>query len=300
MKKRAVLLIVTVVLINCSLLQANPADFNKDGRVNCLDLAIFIQSWLWTVQPDDMVWVYVNDPGLAGHDGFTGEMSKYEITNAQYCQFLNAAFSSGDIDVNTVGLDTVIGVSGYNAGADYVDEPYYNLDGQGVTMAGATKGGAARINYDYESGEFSVDPNFEHHPVTYVSWYGARAFCNYYLYKLPTKWQWRAVADYDGTYLYGCGPNINIYLANYKDSIHPYGTKNVGMYGAFGWSMCDMAGNVFEWTDSCEEGGHCNPGDRMIMCDGGWNVGKEICQVSKTVIVYPYSFECNIGFRVCR
>lgn len=46
MKKQAVLLFVTVVLTNCSFLQANPADINKDGRVNFLDIAILAQNWL--------------------------------------------------------------------------------------------------------------------------------------------------------------------------------------------------------------------------------------------------------------
>ena len=44
-----------------------------------------------------MVWVSINDPGVPEHEGFVGQMSKYETTNAQYCQFLNAAIASGDI-----------------------------------------------------------------------------------------------------------------------------------------------------------------------------------------------------------
>ena len=50
--------------------------------------------------PGGMVWVYINDPGVSGHEGFNGYMSKYETTNAQYCQYLNAALASGDIRVS--------------------------------------------------------------------------------------------------------------------------------------------------------------------------------------------------------
>ena len=139
MKKRVILLFVAVVLTNCRLLHANPADINKDGRVDFRDIAIMAQNWLWTVQPDGMVWVSINDPGLPDYEGFSGEMSKFETTNAQYCQFLNAALASHDIDVN--GFD-VIGANGYNAGEDYVGEFYYDLDGSFQPGLGD-----ARINF---------------------------------------------------------------------------------------------------------------------------------------------------------
>jgi len=53
------------------------------------------------VTADDVgiMWVSINDPGVSGHEPFNGEMSKYETTNAQYCQFLNAAKATGDIIV---------------------------------------------------------------------------------------------------------------------------------------------------------------------------------------------------------
>ncbi len=62
MKTQTALLILTVLLINCSFSQANQADINQDGRVNIADFAILVQNWLWTVQPDDMVWVQIDDP----------------------------------------------------------------------------------------------------------------------------------------------------------------------------------------------------------------------------------------------
>jgi len=89
------------------------------------------------------------------------------------------------------------------------------------------------------------------HPVTWVSWYGATAFCTYYGYRLPTEWEWQAAADYDGSYTYGCGTNINNSIANYFGSTHPDGTTLVGAFGTYGYGMCDMAGNVAEWTSSC-------------------------------------------------
>jgi len=126
-------------------------------------------------------------------------------------------------------------------------QPYYDLAGSGETCDGATNGGATRIHYSGSS--FSVDSGFENHPVTYVSWYGATAFCNYYGYRLPTEWEWQAVADYYGSYTYGCGTSINNGIANYVGSTHLNGTTVVGSIGdpsGYGYGICDMAGNVWE------------------------------------------------------
>ncbi|HPS56147.1 MAG TPA: SUMF1/EgtB/PvdO family nonheme iron enzyme, partial [Sedimentisphaerales bacterium] len=241
-------------------------------------------------QQPEISWVCIDDPGVSGYEGFTGYMSKYETTNAQFCQFLNAALASGDIYVND---RWVYGANGFNSGADFLDQVYYNLAGLGFTSTGVTSGGASRINYTGSA--FTVDSGFENHPVTYVSWYGAKAFCNYYGWRLPSKWQWQAVADYDGSYTYGCGNIINQTLANYSDSIHPDGTTAVGSFGAYGYGLCDMAGNVLEWTDSS----YFNDNFR-ISCAGGWDKARCDCTVSYTFYSTRQFSYGSLGFRVCR
>ena len=237
--------------------------------------------------PAGMVWVYINDPGVSGHEGFAGYMSKYETTNAQYCQFLNAALDSCDI---TRSGNDAIGASGSNSGTDFVGQPYYDGDGLGLDYDNITKGGAARIHYD--GGAFRVDPGFENHPITYVSWYGATAFCNYYGYRLPTEWEWQAVADYDGSFIYGCGTTITNNMANYFGSTHPYGTTVVDTFGTYGYGMCDIAGNVQEWTSSIRS--------KYVIRGGGWEGNSYYCNVSSYNQVNPNAANYGIGFRVCR
>jgi hypothetical protein len=269
------------------------ADYYRNGQVDSSDLSYLCENWLEGVEvpvppePNGMVWVSINEPN------FTGEMSKYETTNAQYCQFLNAAIASGDIIVD--GNDA-IGASGSNSGEDFVGQVYYYLAGTGDTYNGATNGGAARINYTGSS--FTVDSGFENHPVTYVSWYGATAFCNYYGYRLPTEWEWQAVADYDGNYTYGCGTTINNSIANYEGSIHPNGTTVVGAFGTYGYGMCDMAGNVHEWTSSCFYS-DCWDGSRVNR-GGSWDWYDYVCEVSFRYNDYPDLIAGYLGFRVCR
>jgi formylglycine-generating enzyme required for sulfatase activity len=273
---------------------SSKADLNNDCKVDFVDFAILAQDWLRNGNPFDdnnteplpIIWVYISDPN------FTGYMSKYETTNAQYCQFLNAALASGDITVDT---NDVLGANGSNAGADFVGQVYYNLAGPGETFYGATNGGAARINYS--GGVFSVDSGFENHPVTYVSWYGATAFCNYYGYRLPSEWEWQAVADYDGNYVYGCGTSIDNSTANYRDSSHPNGTTIVGNFGTYGYGLCDMAGNVWEWTSTVYSGSYRISG-------GCWSEPASHCTVSYWAVCYDDGTLCGAGygygFRACR
>jgi formylglycine-generating enzyme required for sulfatase activity len=218
-------------------------------------------------------------------------MSKYETTNSQYCQFLNAALASGDV---TVSGNYVKGENGSNSGADFAGQRYYYLTGSGVTDDGAINGGAAKIHYS--GGAFSVESGFENYPVTYVSWYGATAFCNYYGYILPTEWEWQAVADYDGSYTYGCGTSINNNIANYFGSTHPNGTTAVGTFGTYGYGMCDLAGNVLEWTSTVYDlGGY-------VIRGGSWRSSATFydCNVSGRAGATTDHTGDGVGFRVCR
>lgn len=242
--------------------------------------------------PSGMFWVSISDPGVSGHEPFNGQMSKYETSNAQYCQFLNAALASGDIIVD--GND-VIGANGTNDGNDFVGEVYYNLAGPGFNFNDVNNGAAARINDSGSS--FTVDSGFDNHPVTYVSWYGAKAFCNYYGYRLPTEWEWQAVADYDGSYTYGCGTSINNSIANYSSSTHPDGTTVVGSFDTYGYGICDMAGNVWELTSSLY-------GSELSISSirgGGWFSPGSYCKVSfRNFGTHIATNGPSTGFRVCR
>ena len=106
-----VVMIVLLAVISVNSIGACPrADISGDCKVNLEDFAIMASEWLTEgiPEPDGMVWVSIDDSGVGmkdvycnpiSHGGFTGYMSKYETTNAQYCQYLNAALASGDVVV---------------------------------------------------------------------------------------------------------------------------------------------------------------------------------------------------------
>jgi len=243
----------------------------------------------------DIVWVSINDPGIPWREIFNGEMSKYETTNAQYCQFLNAALASGDIYVSS---NVVYGADGSNLGADFAGEIYFN-----------TYAASPDSQITYSEGVFSVRSrdgyDMSNHPVVEVSWYGATAFCNYYGYRLPTEWEWQAVADYDGSFNYGCGTTIDFSQANYYDGVNHANSLNLSMYPytspvdhfeSYGYGMNDMAGNAWEWTSNLWDPAY----SCRVVRGGSWFTSGNNCTVSSRGYFNPSSTYGNIGFRVCR
>ncbi|MCP4453651.1 MAG: SUMF1/EgtB/PvdO family nonheme iron enzyme, partial [Planctomycetes bacterium] len=237
--------------------------------------------------PASMVFVAISDPGVSGHDGFSGQMSVNETTNAEYCQYLNAAMAERLITVH----NNVV----YAANDTSYTEPYL-----------ATHAADSGSQITYSGGTFRVHTrdgrNMARHPVVQVSWYGATAFCHFYSVRLPTEWEWQAVADYDGSYTYGCGSTISQSRANYRDSVYanplglsdtPY-TSPVGHFSAFGYGLCDIAGNAWEWTDSVYSKSH------RVVRGGSWRYYDTYCAVWRRNGSSPHSTNNIIGFRVCR
>ena len=171
-------------------------------------------------------------------------LTKYEITNGQYCDFLNAALAAGVVERD--GTTAVYSKMGTQV-IPYVDGRFLMLNiGDGWDI---------RWNVN----NFEVVNALTNYPIC-VSWHGAMMFAHFYGYDLPTEAEWEKAArgpdydDQDEHLLYPWGNEISAANANCFDN----GKKRVGYYDGNqvpiggnmvnGYGLYDVIGNVEEWT----------------------------------------------------
>ena len=126
------------------------------------------------------------------------------------------------------------------------------------------EGGVAWLEADSSSvhvhqvgGKWQADAGFEMHPVVEVSWYGARAYCQWRGGDLPTEAQWEKAGRgglQGKAYPWGnekplCRKGARN-GAKFDDNAacNDTGAEPVGSYGPNGYGLYDMAGNVWEWV----------------------------------------------------
>lgn len=213
------------------------------------------------------------------------EIGKTLVTNAQYCQFLNEKGNQEEGGVSWIDLD------------------------------GAYDSERCRIE-PMAKGRFAVEPGYEEHPVVYVSWYGAAAYCNWLgtlagdkSYRLPTEaeWEYAARGGRRSRYFKYAGSNILDKVAWYNENsggrLHHVTELDANELGIY-----DMSGNVWEWCsdwygdDYYEKGPLDNPqgpthGSARVLRGGSWLDSYQDCRVSYRNKTVPDE-RFFIGFRV--
>lgn len=208
-------------------------------------------------------------------------MDKFEVTNRQYADALNWAWSQGNLITVNSG-----GVYKYNSGTSY---PYCTTTSSSsasrITWSGSVFGVVGQALPAGDAG------NKTNHPMVEVSWYGSAAYANWRSamegrtpsydtttwacdfnaggYRLPTEAEWEKAArggNHSPYYRYPWGDTLDGSKANYWGSGDPFETGNypwttpVGYYMANGYGLYDMTGNVWEWCNDWYTGySVCNP-----------------------------------------
>jgi len=237
-------------------------------------------------------------------------IEKYEVTNSEYCMFLNSYGISSDGRLNYTQL---------------IDFEY-----------------SPQIKYN--SGQFIVNSGKENYPVNFITWYGAAAYCNWLSqtkgypkcytesgnwdcdftkqgYRLPTEAEWEYAArggNQSRGYKYSGSNTLDDVAWYWINSINPnnnllstgHGSFTVGGKTANELGIFDMAGNVAEWCndwyDSYSSNAMTNPTGpstatyRAARGGDWWNSNVDFCRSTARGAGDPAIGSFNFGFRPAR
>jgi len=122
-----------------------------------------------------------------------------------------------------------------------------------------------------------VPSSKENGPVVYVTWHDAVAFCEWLSretdrnFRLPAEAEWEKAARGTDGRIYPWGnEQPTAELCNFTNNVR--GTTPVGRYSPRGdspYGCADMAGNVWEWTQSLYKGYPYDPGDGRENLEAG-------------------------------
>ena len=144
-------------------------------------------------------------------------IDKYEVTNAQYAEFLNE-----------YGKDT---------------------DAAGHRLAEI--GSSRSVKIERVGNAYEAESRYAEHPVRRVTWYGAAAYAQFHGKRLPTEAEWEKAAR-GGLIgkMYSWGDELSHSYGNYLltgEIDHWITTAPVGKFPPNGYGLYDTTGNVLEW-----------------------------------------------------
>lgn len=229
------------------------------------------------------------------------------VTNAQYAAYLNEALAAGAI---SVGED---GVLGYYPGDTFRGYKHEEEIAAGDWLHMPLDEPNQRVRWDGEA--FAAVPGYEDHPATYVTWFGAQAYCEFYDWRLPGEDEWEKAARGDDARPYPWGEDIAASNANYYASRDPFeanfgkqgdttpvGFYNGQTYGGFEtvdspspYGLYDMAGNVWQWTSNVYENQHYR-----FMRGGSKGDYSYMLRVWSRNSAGPDYYSASVGFRCAR
>lgn len=297
MKKRLLtLLIILFLVVSCQ-----PVDLNAAAPV--FDTGVDPASWA-AIPAGPFLYGQFEEEVSIDYDY---EMMVTDVTNAQYASFLNEAIADGTVKI------TGNEVTGFYPGDTFNGGRHEEAIDAGDYILIPLDDEALRLDYVGET--FSAKEDWAKHPMTMVSWFGAKAYCEYYGWRLPSELEWEKAARGNDNRPYPWGFTLARNNANSLGSRDPFEdmstfgsrTTPVGFYNgktyagyqtldsASPYGLYDMAGNVWQWTNDVYELQHYR-----YMRGGSKNVYDNNLRIWARNNATPTFISPSVGFRCVR
>ena len=144
---------------------------------------------------------------------------------------------------------------------------------------------------------YSVEPGYEEHPVTGVTWHGACAYAEWTNRRLPTSVEWeKAARGIDGR-TYPWGEHFDSCFCNTRESGSQDTTSvEAHLAGLSPFGCADMAGNVWEWTMSPL----VQQSESFVIRGGAWDRPRSAATCAATGSEMAVGAGQDIGFRCAK
>jgi len=191
------------------------------------------------------------------------KISKYEITNAQFADFLNAVKVLNDGVYNKI---QIINTLSPDLQLEFINKSWKSQIGK------------------------------ENFPMVMVNYFGAKEFCNWIGGQLPTENEWVFAAkggNKSKNDIFAGGnklEEVGWYKTNSDAHSHAVGEKNPNEL-----SIYDMSGNVWEW---CLNDSLKSNSDFCVHKGGSWYAGEQPSRIDAHYGNNPLHFSNSVGFRV--
>ena len=240
----------------------------------------------------------------------------HEKTGIELVRIPAGPFLYGSSDADTMAFDSekpqrTIDLPEYSIGrgpvtnaqfARFVQATSYQTtaekEGKSVAWMGSQWEWVKGADWRHPAGPASSIDGKDDHPVVQVSWDDAKAFCDWADLALPTEEEWEKAARGTDGRLWPWG-NEEPTAAHCNFNRHVGATTPAGQYSPKGdspYGCADMAGNVWEWTESWYD----EPKARRVVRGGSWDFSQYGARAAYRLYVHPSGRSDNVGCRVVR
>jgi len=202
----------------------------------------------------------LKDHDDADGDGnqFTGDVEPENPLNISYIDFdvsSDSFYVKDPYNINDFNWEDICNYQDYGTTPMQAIGPFLNdfddWSGSGMNYSSELQGWTS-INPNLAVG-LPTKSEVSNWPVTFIRWYGAKAFAEYYNLSLPTEAQWEFVAKGGQNFQYAVYDGLDFNDANWNQAgMGHLATGHVrnatsGIANPFG--LYNLAGNVWEWME---------------------------------------------------